>query len=241
MTATSFAFTTTACAPTPLPVSVIGSVAATRVPADTSMAQASSPTRGPRRISGGSGFRIVNPVAEFNHWLNTSLDFQVEDELDPERSWGAGTGVVHQFTLAGREGAFRTDYYFTGFPSRVVADADADPTAITIRNADGFSRSHAAQVEVDWEVVRRLEVRAQNHLESLPLQLSAGVQHGLVLDLRGDDVLALLLVKVRYTLDGQVVRFCRSGRPDNLPWIRMDKICNLAPGTLHSFFGLPAV
>ena len=55
VTATSFALTATACAPTPAPVRVMGSVAATRVPASTSIAHASSPMRGPSTTSGGRG------------------------------------------------------------------------------------------------------------------------------------------------------------------------------------------
>ena len=54
VTATSFALTSTACAPTPAPVRVMGSVATTSVPASNSIAHASSPMRGPSRTSGGS-------------------------------------------------------------------------------------------------------------------------------------------------------------------------------------------
>ncbi len=55
ITATSLAFTTTASQPLSTPVRVIGSVAATSTPRSTATAQASSPTAGPTRTSGGAG------------------------------------------------------------------------------------------------------------------------------------------------------------------------------------------
>src|SRR5947208_13421329 len=44
------------------------------------------------------------------------------------------------------------------------------------------------------------------HFEAFPLQRAAAVEDGLVLDLAGDDVAALVLEEERASLDGEVVR-----------------------------------
>ena len=55
------------------------------------------------------------------------------------------------------------------------------------------------------------------NLEAIGLQVPAGIKHRLVFGLAGDDMLALLLVKLRYALDGQVVGLGGAGGEDNLP------------------------
>ncbi len=79
------------------------------------------------------------------------------------------------------------------------------------------------------------------HLESFALELAAGVQHRLVLDLRGNDVLALALIEVGGALDGQVVGFGCARGPHDLARVGVDQIRHLATGGLHRFFRLPAI
>ncbi len=113
------------------------------------------------RLSGGSGFRTVNPVVEFSPWLNSARDFRypANGTLLTERSYGAGTGLVQLFTAFGREGQLRVDAHATWFTDRVVADLDADPGAVTVRQATGPARSYAAQAEVEHEILTGLDLR----------------------------------------------------------------------------------
>src|SRR5690606_436180 len=91
-------------------------------------------------------------------------------------------------------------------------------------------RSHQA-------VFARLEI---GHLEAFALQLAGGIQHRLVLDLRGDDVLALGAVEVRHALDGEVVGLGGTAGPDDLAGIGVDQFGDLATGVFHRLLGLPA-
>ena len=82
-----------------------------------------------------------------------------------------------------------------------------------------------------------LQVR---HLETFALQLAAGIQYRLVLDLRGNEVLALACIEMRHALDGEVVRLGSAGSPDDFTRIGIDQLGHLATGILDCFFGLPA-
>ena len=61
-----------------------------------------------------------------------------------------------------------------------------------------------------------LSDRQVGDLEALALEALAGVEHRLVLGLRGDDVVALLLVELGGALDREVVRLGRARGPDDL-------------------------
>ncbi len=111
------------------------------------------------RLSGGRGFRTVNPLLEFSQWLNSARIFDRQDGLLTESAWNGGAGLVKLFELGGKSWAMRTDYFYTVFEERVVADLDSDPGSVIIRQAEGQSRSHAAQIELDGELARGLTLR----------------------------------------------------------------------------------
>ena len=75
-------------------------------------------------------------------------------------------------------------------------------------------------LEVDQAVVLR---RPDTSLRSPRARVRAGVEHGLVLGLHRDDVLALALVEMRGALDREVVRLGRAGRPDDFARIGVDQ------------------
>ena len=79
------------------------------------------------------------------------------------------------------------------------------------------------------------------HLITLTLELATRVEYSLMLNLRGNDVLALPLIEMRRTLDCEVVRFGRSRRPDDLARISINQFCHLASSVFNRFLGLPAI
>src|SRR3546814_12723621 len=66
-----------------------------------------------------------------------------------------------------------------------------------------------------------------------------GVQDSLVLDLGGDQVLALGVIEVRDTLDCQVVGLGGTGSPNAFTRVGIDQVGDLAAGVLDRLFGLP--
>ncbi len=106
------------------------------------------------------------------------------------------------------------------------------------RDQDGVvTQRRLDQSRSDQAIFSRLQV---GHFETFALQLATGVEDRLVLDLRGDDVLALARVEVRDALDRQVVGLGGAGGPDDLAGIGVDQFGHLATGVFHGFFGFPA-
>lgn len=112
------------------------------------------------RVATGKGFRVANPIAENTAALVSSRKFVVEEDLDPEEAWNIGGSFTHYFELGGRPGSFITDFYHTSFQNQVVADMYSEPGRVLFYNLDGRSFSNSFQAELQYEVLRGLDVKA---------------------------------------------------------------------------------
>ena len=93
-------------------------------------------------------------------------------------------------------------------------------------------------VEVDQTVVLHIQIR---DFEAFAFEFAAGVEHGLVLGLHRDDVLALALVEVRRALDGQVVRLRGARGPDDFARIGIDQRGDVLARFFDRTFRVPAI
>jgi outer membrane receptor protein involved in Fe transport len=78
--------------------------------------------------------------------------------LDPEDAWNFGLSFLQGFDLFGRSGDVSLDYYRTDFRNQIVVDWEV-PTEISFYNLDGKSIANSLQLEVNYEVLPRLELR----------------------------------------------------------------------------------
>lgn len=118
------------------------------------------------RISAGSGYRVANIFAENAAAFVSSRQFKIMNAshsygygLDPEKAWTAGINFLHSFKLYQRSGIVSIDAYRTNFINQTVADFDAGPQEVYFYNLDGKSYSNNIQVEVNYELLKKLDVR----------------------------------------------------------------------------------
>ncbi|MEX0967774.1 MAG: carboxypeptidase-like regulatory domain-containing protein [Bacteroidia bacterium] len=118
------------------------------------------------RLSGGKGWRVSNPVAENQSVLATSreLYFLPSNEmeawnLEPEEAWNAGISLSRDFRFNYQNGTVVLDYYYTYFTNQVIMDLDADVRKAIFYNLDGKSFSHSLQAQIDYELVKNLDLR----------------------------------------------------------------------------------
>lgn len=118
------------------------------------------------RASAGRGQRTASVIAENQGLLASSREFEfvdIEGEgafgLDAEIAWNFGINLAQDFRLALRNGTVAVDLYRTHFINQVVLDLDADPQKVLIYNLEGQSFSNNVQVQVDYELVRNLDLR----------------------------------------------------------------------------------
>ncbi len=111
------------------------------------------------RASVGSGFRVANPIAENNAVLVSSRQLVVNERIMPERAWNYGLSLTHDFRLLGKDGSLGLDFYRTDFTNQLVTDLDANPNQIRFYNLRGQSFANSAQIEANYQPVKRLEVK----------------------------------------------------------------------------------
>lgn len=118
------------------------------------------------RASAGRGQRTVNVIAENNGLLASSRIWilpEIRNDkvfgLDPEVAWNYGINVTKNFTLDYREGALSVDFYRTDFENQVVIDLDNNAQEISFYNLKGQSFSNSFQIQLDYELIKRLDVR----------------------------------------------------------------------------------
>jgi hypothetical protein len=112
------------------------------------------------RASAGSGFRVPNPIAENTAVLVSSRELVVRENLRPEKAWNYGASLTHDFTALGRNAMVSLDFYRTDFTNQLVVDMDSDPSQIAFYNLQGKSFANSAQVEVQFQPVSRMDVKA---------------------------------------------------------------------------------
>ncbi|HVU58478.1 MAG TPA: TonB-dependent receptor [Puia sp.] len=118
------------------------------------------------RLSGGRGQRTANIFAENIGWFISSRSVHVVSGistgaygLQPEIAWNEGISIDQKFRLFDRDGNITTDFFRTDFNSQVVVDADQSASALYIYNLQGRSFSNSFQAEVNYSLLKQLEIR----------------------------------------------------------------------------------
>jgi outer membrane receptor for ferrienterochelin and colicins len=118
------------------------------------------------RFNAGRGIRLANILAENTGFLASSREFlranmQTSQAygFEPDKAWNYGASFTYDFNLNYRPGVLSVDYYFTNFENQVVADYDNNVREITFFALQGRSFSHSLQVQLDYQPIRRFDVR----------------------------------------------------------------------------------
>jgi outer membrane receptor for ferrienterochelin and colicins len=111
------------------------------------------------RASVGKGYRIANVFAENTTLLTSNRSLEITEALLPEEGWNYGITIIQPFKLNYREGSFTFDAYRTDFINQIVIDVDASADSILIYNLKGDSYSNVIQAEINYELLKRLEIR----------------------------------------------------------------------------------
>jgi len=118
------------------------------------------------RASAGRGQRTANILAENQGLMASARRFVIESEdadlpygLDAEVAWNFGFNFTQKFRWNYRDGAVSLDLYHTRFRNQIVVDVDRSPQAVFFYNLAGRSFSNSLQVQLDYELLKRLDVR----------------------------------------------------------------------------------
>lgn len=118
------------------------------------------------RASAGKGTRVANIIAENTGVLASSRSFVFSNltsnkgyGFKPDEAWNYGLSLSQDFTLDYRACSVQVDYFFTDFKNQVVLDMDNTAREARFFGLTGKSYSHSLQFQVDYELIRRFDLR----------------------------------------------------------------------------------
>lgn len=112
------------------------------------------------RASAGKGHRSPRVIAENEGLLASSRNIIIDDFVGTkmESAWNFGMNLTKSFTLDYRDGSVSLDLYHTRFDNQIVVDLESLYQA-RMYNLQGESFSNSMQVQMDYELIKRLDVR----------------------------------------------------------------------------------
>jgi len=118
------------------------------------------------RLSAGRGKRFANIFAENQNLFASSRQFMIRAEndenygLNPEIAWNYGLSFTQKFHLFNRRGDVTVDFYRTDFENQIVVDIDQSAREVGFYNLDGKSYANSFQLELNYNLVAHLNLRA---------------------------------------------------------------------------------
>lgn len=135
--------------------------------------------KGVLRASVGRGKRSANIFAENQQLFASSRQINVMNSggniygLDPEIAWNYGISFLQGFNLFDKKGDITFDYYITDFENQVVVDWE-NPQQISFYNLNGKSVAKSFQVEVNYELLKRLNLRTAYKFYDVTTDFTSG-------------------------------------------------------------------
>ncbi|SHE60240.1 outer membrane receptor for ferrienterochelin and colicins [Fodinibius roseus] len=114
------------------------------------------------RVSGGTGFRVVNVFTEDHAALTGSREVVFTEDLEPERSRSITASVEHIIYFGSNPMTIGMDGFYTRFSNKIIPDYDQDPNLIVYENLDGHSVTQGASISIE------------QNFTSIPLNYNAG-------------------------------------------------------------------
>jgi len=117
------------------------------------------------KFSFGRGVRTASIFAENQSLFSSGRQINIMPSntgslygLDPEIAWNYGVSFMQGFELFKRSADFSMDFYRTDFTNQVVVDWE-NASEISFYNLDGKSYANSFQVEVDYNIFTRTDLR----------------------------------------------------------------------------------
>jgi outer membrane receptor for ferrienterochelin and colicin len=117
------------------------------------------------RFSFGRGKRASNIFSENHNLFASNRQINILNSngdiygLAPEIAWNYGISYLQGFNLFGQKGDFTLDFYRTDFENQVIVDWET-PSEINFFNLNGSSFSNVFQLEINYELLERLDLRS---------------------------------------------------------------------------------
>ncbi|MBC3784516.1 TonB-dependent receptor [Spirosoma utsteinense] len=184
------------------------------------------------RASAGRGFRVPNFLAENFGYLVSSRVVINEAQLRPEVSWNYGGSLTNDFTLFGKKASLVLDYHRTDFREQLFVDIE-HPREIHFHNLYGKSFANSFQAELNYQPIRRMDVKLAYRLFDVRQSMSVPSEDTLLLP-------RMMIPRDRFLLNvGYALPFDKWKFDATLQWNGPRRIPYLRAGTGADYTVVP--
>ncbi|MCX6185547.1 MAG: TonB-dependent receptor, partial [Bacteroidetes bacterium] len=134
------------------------------------------------RASVGKGWRTANLIAENSGllassriWNFNSANINNAYGFEPEVAWNYGLNLTQNFKINYHKGTFSVDYYYSDFSKQVVVDRDVNAQQVLFYQLKGQSYSNSLQVQLDYQPIKRFDVRLAYRWYDVKTQYQQGL------------------------------------------------------------------
>lgn len=132
---------------------------------------------------GGSGQRSPTTLVDRQSLMASSRRFifptnnsDLPYGLEMEKAWNVGVNLTKNFSLDYREGTVQVDFYHTNFENQVVVDLEESAREVLFYNLQGQSYSNTAQFQLDYELIKFLDLRLAYRWVQVKTEFISGVK-----------------------------------------------------------------
>ncbi|MCP4441881.1 MAG: TonB-dependent receptor [Aureispira sp.] len=97
------------------------------------------------RLNFGTGFRVVNLFTEDHAFITGNRRIELEEKLQPERSYNGTLNFNHIFTIGNSQGMIDVDGFYTYFTNAILPDY-SESNKIVYRNLDGYAQTRGFNI-----------------------------------------------------------------------------------------------
>lgn len=126
------------------------------------------------RMAAGSGQRTPNVFVDNPRTMVSSRRISIPTDLRQEKAWNFGSSLVWDFKMAEREALVTVDVFHTEFENMLIMDMDANRNALSFYNLNGRSYSSVAQIEMNYELLKRLDTRISYKVQDVKTTFAEG-------------------------------------------------------------------
>jgi len=110
------------------------------------------------RLTGGSGYRVVNLFTEEHAALSGAREVVITEELKPEQSWNINANYNGWKNFDGGNITLDASLFYTYFTNQIVADFATDPQKIIYDNLNGHAVSKGMTTSVELSLTNGLKM-----------------------------------------------------------------------------------
>lgn len=101
------------------------------------------------RLTGGSGYRVVNLFTEDHAALTGAREVVIASNLKPEQSWNGNLNYTGFFSHKKGYISLDANIFYTYFTNKIIGDFLTDPNKIIYDNLDGYAISSGINANLD--------------------------------------------------------------------------------------------